>query len=76
MKKEIINHLEEGTLDEVFGAGTAATIARIKSIGYRGKVYTLPNVDDWEFSNRSSDYLESLKRGETEDTFGWVHKVL
>lgn len=74
--QEIINHLEEGTLDEVFGAGTAATIARIKSIGYRGKVYTLPNVDDWEFSNRSSDYLESLKRGETEDTFGWVHKVL
>ncbi|MEZ7886543.1 MAG: branched-chain amino acid aminotransferase [Flavobacteriales bacterium] len=74
--QEIVNHLENGTLDEVFGAGTAATIARIESIGYRGKIYKLQDVNDWEFSNRASDFLESLKRGEQEDSFGWVHKVL
>ncbi|MEJ6680663.1 MAG: branched-chain amino acid aminotransferase [Flavobacteriales bacterium] len=74
--QEIVNHLENGTLDEVLGAGTAATIARIESIGFRGKIYELPNVNLWEFSNRASDFLESLKRGEQEDSFGWVHKVL
>ena len=32
--KEVISSLENGSMSEAFGAGTAATIAPIKSIGY------------------------------------------
>ena len=74
--KEIIDLLEDDKLDEAFGAGTAATIARIQTIGFRGKLYNLSDSDSWEFSNRASKYLEELKKGIQEDPFNWVVRVV
>lgn len=72
---EIIKAAEDGTLTEVFGAGTAATIAQIRMIGYRGKQYDLPPVGEREFSNKVYHYLDAIKFGTEEDKYGWVKKV-
>ena len=47
--KEVISSLENGSMSEAFGAGTAATIAPIKSIGYNNKKYNLPEISKNQF---------------------------
>lgn len=63
--------LENGKLDEAFGAGTAATIAPIKTIGFEDKDYDLTPYDQWEFAPKAFKELEALKRGKGEDTHHW-----
>lgn len=73
--KEIVKALEDGTLTEAFGAGTAATIAPIKMIGYKGKKYDLPGEEKRTFSKKVVEELDNMKYGKIEDRFGWVKKV-
>lgn len=73
--KEIIESIEDGTLTEAFGAGTAATIAPIKMIGFKGKKYDLPGEEKRTFSKKVVEELDNMKYGKIEDRFGWVHKV-
>lgn len=72
---EIISALEDGTLKEAFGAGTAATIAPINVIGYRDKKYELPGEASRTFSNRVYEELNDIKIGKIKDRFGWLTKV-
>jgi len=73
--KEVIKAIEEGRMSEAFGAGTAATIAPIKMIGFRGKEYHLPGEEKRTFSKKVVEDLDNMKYGRTEDRFDWVHKV-
>lgn len=73
--KEIIKAAKDGSLTEVFGAGTAATIAQIEKIGYRDEIIVLPNVAEREFSNKVFHYLDNIKLGIEEDPDGWIFKV-
>ena len=72
---EIIDAIKDGTLQDAFGAGTAATIAPISSIGFEGTDYELPAVADREFSNKVKKYLTNYKKGREEDKFNWLMKV-
>lgn len=72
---EVVEALENGTLQDAFGAGTAATIAPISKIGYNGVDYELPPVESREFSNKMKNYITDLKRGRIEDKFGWLMRV-
>lgn len=73
--EEIVTAMRNGTLQDAFGAGTAATIAHIAKIGYRDEVFSLPPIEGREISNRIRNYLDDLKAGKIEDTFGWCLKV-
>jgi branched-chain amino acid aminotransferase len=73
--EEIINGIQSGKLSEVFGAGTAATIAQIQKIGFRDQVYDLPAIEGREFSNKVYTYLNELKAGILPDKFNWIRKV-
>lgn len=73
--KELVKALEEGRVEEVFGVGTAATIAHIELIGHEGKDYQLPSVDQRKFSNKVYNELENIKRGKSPDVFEWVHRI-
>jgi branched-chain amino acid aminotransferase len=68
---EIVDLLEKGELHEAFGAGTAATIAPISVINFRGKDYHLPSTDQWDFANKAAADLNSMKTGRSEDRFSW-----
>ena len=73
--EEVMNAIKDGTLKDAFGAGTAATIAPISSVGFEGVDYDLPAVESREFSNKVKDYLTKYKAGEVEDKFGWLMRV-
>lgn len=72
---ELEERLEDGSLKEAFGAGTAATVAPIESIHLRGKDHSLPiGGDDIKF--RMKQYLEDLRKGVIEDKWGWNEIIL
>ena len=71
---ELVAGMKAGRVKEAFGAGTAATIAHIESIGHEGTDYTLPAVDKRIFSNRVYQELDKMKRGLSPDPFGWIYK--
>ncbi len=73
--KELVAALEQGRVQEAFGAGTAATIAHIELIGHEGKNYELPPVEKRQFANKVLDELESIKRGKSPDPFGWIYRI-
>ncbi|MEO5600665.1 MAG: branched-chain amino acid aminotransferase [Cyclobacteriaceae bacterium] len=73
--KEIVEGLKKGTVKEAFGVGTAATIAHIELIGYEGKNYILPPVENREFANKVYDELDGIKHGIVPDPFGWILKI-
>ncbi len=73
--KEIIQALKDGTLQDAFGAGTAATIAHISTIGYDGTNYDLPAIETRKFSNRVKAYLADYKSGLIEDKFKWLVRI-
>jgi branched-chain amino acid aminotransferase len=72
---EILAAHANGTLKEAFGTGTAATIAQIVTIGYEGKDYQLPPVEERKFSPRVDETLRNIRKGKEEDIFGWMEKV-
>ncbi len=72
---EIVEAVNNGSLTEAFGAGTAATIAPIAKIGYRDTDLILPPVENREFSNRVHKYLDDMKAGLVPDEFGWILTV-
>ncbi|MCU0367272.1 MAG: branched-chain amino acid aminotransferase [Cyclobacteriaceae bacterium] len=73
--KELVSALEQGRVQEAFGAGTAATIAHIELIGHDGKDYKLPPVSERKFSPRAFQELENVKHGKSPDLFGWIHRI-
>ena len=73
--EEVINALNDGSLQDAFGAGTAATIAHISRIGFEGNDYQLPPIEGREFSNKLKKYLDSYKNGEFEDSRNWLMKI-
>lgn len=72
---EIVSGLKNGDISEVFGTGTAATIATIELIGDGEKDYKLPLPGPDSFSTKVFNELDKLKKGLTEDTRGWIYKV-
>ncbi len=72
---EILEAIQSGTLQEAFGAGTAATVAHIQAIGYQGTDYELPPVEGRKLSLKILKELEDIKHGRAEDKFGWIVSV-
>jgi branched-chain amino acid aminotransferase len=72
---EVLDAHKSGTLQEAFGTGTAATIAHISTIGFEGKDYVLPKIQDQFFSNRVAKELENICKGRVEDIHNWMYKI-
>jgi branched-chain amino acid aminotransferase len=70
---EVVEAAKAGTLEECFGAGTAAVVAKVDRIGYRGTDYTVP--DHYTIANLLKDTIDGLRFGTTEDVWGWTEKV-
>lgn len=71
---EVISAIENKSLTEAFGVGTAVTVSHIKEISYRGKDYVLPNVNARPVANDVQNFLEQVKRGQIDDELGWITK--
>ncbi len=72
--EEVITAIKNNELKEAFGAGTAATIAPIKTINYKGVDYDIPAGKSDLFSTKVLNYLNQYKLGKVEDKFNWILK--
>ncbi|MEP0368650.1 MAG: branched-chain amino acid aminotransferase [Cyclobacteriaceae bacterium] len=72
---EIVKAIEQGTMQEAFGAGTAATVAQIATIHNDGIDYELPAVETRKYSNQFLETLDKIKTGEIEDKHGWIYRI-
>ncbi len=72
---ELVDSHKKGTLQEIFGVGTAATIAPICLFGYNDKDYELPPVTDKNLGSRIKKELADIRRGKSPDKHGWMYKV-
>ena len=73
--KEVIEAANNGTLKDVFGCGTAATIAQVSSITHFSDRYELPALEDRKLSNEIGQVLQDLKRGKIADKHNWIFKI-
>jgi branched-chain amino acid aminotransferase len=72
---ELQESLENGTMEEAFGVGTAATIAFIHKIHVNGKDYLLPEPAADAFSKNVLKTLDGIKYGELQDPHHWMLSI-
>lgn len=72
---EILEAHQNGTLQEAFGAGTAATVISIAGIGYKDQHIDLPSVSSRVVSEMVKKQLNDIKCGISKDTFDWIVRV-
>ena len=71
---EVIEAHKTGTLKEVFGTGTAATISLIKELRYKDYIMTF-DVENWKIAPEVKSLLNGIRYGKTDDTYGWMEKL-
>jgi branched-chain amino acid aminotransferase len=74
--EEVLAAARKGTLQEAFGAGTAATIADIAVLAHGDEVFELPPLDQRRTSHRLSHLLDDVRRGRMADPFDWLVPVV
>ena len=65
---------ENGSLKEMFGAGTAAVISPISGFTHKEKAFDLPQVED-AYATKLKKQLTELQANRAEDPFGWRYEV-
>jgi len=68
---EIVQCQENGSLEEIFITGTAATILNIEEFGYKGQRYLVPIQETGSFSYKIKTRLMDIRNGDAKDTHGW-----
>ena len=71
---EIVEAANDGSLKEIFGAGTAAVVNPIVGFSYQDVYYELPKLDN-SFADQLKENLTNIQHKLAEDTFGWTVKV-
>ena len=71
---EIEDAYRNGTLHEVFGTGTAATISKVKELAHGSFVMKF-DTDQWEIAPAIKSRLDAIKEGTAEDQYGWMIKI-
>ena len=72
---EVLAAQEDGSLEEVFGAGTAAVISPVGSLEYKGRTLHIANGGAGPLAERLFDDLMGIQYGTRPDPFGWIHEV-
>ncbi len=72
---ELENAMDEGTLEEAWGCGTAAVVSPIGELRYKDKIFTINNGEIGEVTQKLYDTLTGIQWGKLEDEFGWTQIV-
>ena len=67
--------MENGTLEEAWGCGTAAVISPIGELAYKGKKYSVCGGKIGEVTQHLYDTLTGIQWGKVEDSFGWTYPI-
>ncbi len=71
---EVVQAYKAGKIAEVFGTGTAAVIAPIKELNYKGYVMNF-DVDNYKISGSVKKWLNDIREGRIEDKYNWMWKI-
>lgn len=71
---ELVEAAENGSLKEIFGAGTAAVISPISGFSYKETYHELPKIEN-AMATQLKDKLTNIQNKLAEDTFGWTVKI-
>ena len=71
---ELVEAAKNGSLKEIFGAGTAAVISPISGFGFRDTDYDLPELKD-TYASKLKDRIVKIQTNKTDDPFGWRVKI-
>ena len=71
----VIQGIRDGSVTEIFGAGTAAVIAPIGELIYKEKELVVNDFKTGEISARLYNYFNDLRRGTIPDHHGWIVSV-
>ncbi len=71
---EVVEASKNGTLMEMFGAGTAAVISPISAFGFQEKDYELPELDK-SYAALLKKRITDIQYNRAEDKFGWRYKL-
>ncbi|WP_420319975.1 branched-chain amino acid aminotransferase [Flagellimonas sp.] len=71
---EVVEAAKNGSLKEMFGAGTAAVVSPIAAFGYKGTDYDLPELEN-SYASLLKKRITDIQYNRAEDKFGWRHKV-
>jgi branched-chain amino acid aminotransferase len=71
---ELLAAAKDGSLKEIFGAGTAAVVSPIVGFQYQGTYYELPKIEN-SIALQLKDKLTEIQYKLAEDTFGWTVEV-
>ena len=72
---ELAAALENGTLEEAWGCGTAAVVSPIGRLAYKDKVITINNGEIGPVTQMLYDTLTGIQWGKLDDPFGWIVPV-
>jgi branched-chain amino acid aminotransferase len=71
---ELLSAKKDGSLKEIFGAGTAVVVSPIKGFGYQNERYVLEDIED-SFAQKLKSHMVAIQTNATEDPFGWRYPV-
>lgn len=72
--EELLEGFAKGTITEAFGAGTAAVVSPIRTIGIDGRDYDLP-VTTGGLATQLKETLDDIRYGRRPDIYSWNFPV-
>ncbi len=67
---EVVTAAKDGSLKEMFGAGTAAVISPIAGFGFKNEDFDLPEFEN-TFASQLKKYITDIQTNKVEDPYGW-----
>ena len=71
---ELKSSAKNGSLKEIFGAGTAAVVSEIKGFQHKKEYFELKEQDD-SYATRLKDNLTGIQTNKLEDPHNWRFKI-
>lgn len=72
---EVMAAAEDGSLEEVFGTGTAAVISPVGLLAYKEKKVSINKGEIGEISQKLYNTVTGIQTGAVEDKFDWIVTV-
>ncbi len=72
---ELAAAMENGTLEEAWGCGTAAVVSPIGELCYKDKKYIVNNGKIGELTQKLYDTLTGIQWGKIDDSYNWTVEV-
>ena len=73
--EEVYEAHQNGTLDEVFGTGTAAVISPVGELNWEGHIMKINNGEIGKISQKLYDSITGIQSGKLPDQLGWTVEV-